>query len=93
MEPGKKSCNIELVSDDLSVTETKPLDQLLARKLRGAKPQTSNNPGKIARIHISFSEYAQSIDAEARLDGVCIVRTPYEVQLLVADHMELHLFR
>ncbi len=55
MEPGKKSCNIGLVSDDLSVTETKPLDRLRARKSRGP-PRTSNDPDKNARQHASVSE-------------------------------------
>ena len=58
MEPGKKSCNIDLVSDDLSVTETLPLNRLLARNLGRTCPQTSNDPGKIARIPVSFPQYA-----------------------------------
>ncbi len=65
MEPEKKSCNIGLVSDDFSFTETKPLDRLLARKLRGTQPQTSNNPGKNARKTISFSEYVHDVDIDA----------------------------
>lgn len=36
------------------------IDRLLARKLRGTPPRTSNNPGKNARKPISFSEYVHA---------------------------------
>ena len=59
MEPGKKSCNIGPVSDDLSVTETKPLDRLRVKKSRGTRPRTSNDPDNNVRKHVSLSENGQ----------------------------------
>ncbi len=50
----------------MKLTETSPLNRLLARKLGGARPRTSNNPGKIARIPISFSEYAYHTELVVR---------------------------
>ena len=38
--------------------EQERVNRVRARKLRVTHPQTSRNPGKIARIPISFPEYA-----------------------------------
>ena len=80
-KPGEEVVYVGLVSDDLSVTGTKPLDRLLARKSRGARPLPSNDPGKIARKPVCFSENAHLDGFEAQdcrfLVGARLRNRPY----------------